>query len=238
MSASLERIRSGSILELTLNRPHRRNALDRQLFDALTAAIEEAENDPTIRATIVTGAGSAFCSGYDVDDLTSAGRLDAQVDRSFLNLERSTPLIAAVNGPAVAAGFELVLASDVVVATRSARFSLPEVRLGLVAGGGGVWRLVRAVGRAKALAVTLAGAVITADEALALGLVSSLTADDSLLLEARRLADEIANADPSAVAETLGLARGAFDLSESALWRRGIEASRRAAAAEKRRSLG
>src|SRR4051794_1264118 len=106
MTASLLQATEGSTLLLTLHRPSTRNALDAALFDALTATLAEADADPGLRAVIVTGSDPAFCSGYD---LREAGRPEApraQVEKSFLTVERRTPLIAAVNGPAVGAGFE------------------------------------------------------------------------------------------------------------------------------------
>ena len=149
-----------------------------------------------------------------------------------MNLERTTPLIAAVNGPAVAAGFELVLASDLVIASGSASFSLPEAQRGLVEGGGGVWRLTRTAGLTAALAVILAGDVLDAQRALALGVVNRVVEPATLLEEARAHADRVAAAAPYAVAQALALARRAFDLPERDLWRLGLEVSRKAQATE------
>ena len=232
MSTSLIRERRGATIELTLNRPERRNALDRELFDALTAALKEIEADPSVRATVLTGAGTAFCSGMDMTELAVTGSVEANLEDSFLNLERTTPLIAAVNGPAVAAGFELVLASDLVIASGSASFSLPEAQRGLVAGGGGVWRLTRAAGLTAALAVILAGDVLEAERALALGVVNRVVEPAELLEEARAHADRVAAAAPYAVAQALALARRAFDLPERDLWRLGLEVSKQAQATE------
>jgi crotonobetainyl-CoA hydratase len=226
MMPSLLQAREGSILLLTLDRPSTRNALDAALFDALTATLADADANPAVRCVILTGNGSVFCSGYD---LREAGRPDAplaRVDESFLTLDRTTPLVAAVNGPAVGAGFELVLAADLVVATPVAWFSFPEAQLGLVAGGGGVWRLAQRIGHARTIAVAAAGERIGAEDAHTWGIVNRVVEPHALLDEARRYAHRLADAQASAVAETLALARGAYG-DDEALWKQGLRPRRR-----------
>jgi enoyl-CoA hydratase/carnithine racemase len=218
------------IARLTLNRPARRNALDRGLFARLTEVLLAIDGDPAIRATIVTGAGSAFCSGIDLDDFLEGGPIDTS-GPTVLSIERTTPLIAAVNGPAVAAGFELVLACDLVLAAPEARFSLPEVRRGLVAAGGGVWRLVQVAGLRAALEVVVTAAELDAARAAELGVVNRVVPGERLLPEAEELAAQVALGAPTAVARSLELARLSFGTSERDLW-----AAARALAAEAMRS--
>jgi enoyl-CoA hydratase len=231
VTQALLRTQTGPTLLLTLDRPATRNALDAVLFDALTTTLAEADADPAIRAVIVTGAGTAFCSGYDLSEAVGPDGPQAKLESSFLNLERTTPLISAVNGPAVGAGFELVLGSDLVVATPAAWFGFPEAQLGLVAGGGGVWRLVQRIGHARALAVAAAGARVSAENAHAWGIVNRVVESAALLEEAKRYADTIALADPRSIGETLQLARAAFG-DDGRLWRQGLASEGPPAAAK------
>jgi enoyl-CoA hydratase/carnithine racemase len=221
---SLDVAARGAVVTATLRRPDRRNALDHELWAALTAAFAAFERDPAARVLVVTGEGSAFCSGMDLTAFAERGPVHDPAVPSFLSMERTKPVIAAVNGPAVAAGFELVLACDLAVAAETATFALPEVRRGLVAGFG-VWALARAIGPGPAVELALTGDPIDAARAHALGLVGAVVAPDRLAETAHALADRVAQGAPGAVAATLDLARRSFDLDAERLWALGLDAA-------------
>jgi enoyl-CoA hydratase len=198
--------RQGPVLVITIDRPEVRNAIDGAVAAALVSAYGELDNDPELRAGVVTGAGDAFSSGMDLREFaTSATPLD---DR-FLSDPPSKPVVAAVEGFALAAGFELVLSCDLVVAARGARFGLPEVTRGLVASGGGVLRLVERCPYAVALELALTGEPVTAERAEALGLVNSLVEPGNALEAAIALAQRIARNAPLAVVAAKRLVREA-----------------------------
>ncbi len=187
---------------LTLDDERRRNALSRELVDEIVAAFGEMEADDDVAAVVITGAGSVFCAGGDTTalaryasgDATSAERADiAQVYEGFLRVHRSPlPTIAAVNGPAVGAGMNLALACDVRLAGASARFDARFLRIGLHPGGGHLWLLERAVGPQTALAMTLFGAPLNADDAVARSLAWSAHPDGELVDAALTMAGRAA----------------------------------------------
>jgi len=207
--STLDIKRDAGVACITLNRPEKRNAIDDATRDALAAAFAKLDEDASIRVAVLTGAGTAFCAGVD---LTTPGNVAAQsasvatpiVSRPRLSapLENfSKPTIAALNGVAVGGGLELALACDIRIAAAGARFGLPEVRIGSIPGSGGTQRLVGAVGRSLAAQMLFTGELITAEQALAAGLVSELLAPDALMERAWTLAHMIAaNAPLSLVA--------------------------------------
>jgi enoyl-CoA hydratase len=189
----------GRVRVLTLDDPERRNALTAELVDAIVDAVSAAEADDEVGALVVTGAAPAFCSGADVSNL---GHLGSGGDTSnlrgiydgFLSVRDCTlPTVAAVNGPAVGAGFNLVLACDVRVAGQSARFDTRFARIGLHPGGGHVWMLDREVGPQAAAAMVLFSERVDADRALELGVVWRVVPDDELLDHAVALASTAAD---------------------------------------------
>lgn len=206
---------------VTLDRPERRNAIDANTADALFAAVAATEADPAVRVVVLTGAGTAFCAGADLTGHASSSfRLRGPAEGGFAGFvlaRRSKPWIAAVNGPAVAGGMEIVLACDTAVAAAVARFGLPEVKRGLLATGGGVQRLPRAVPRAIALRMILTGETIEAAAALHWGLVSAVVDGDALLDTVCELATAIAANAPRAVRESLAVARQAPFLDQAAV---------------------
>jgi enoyl-CoA hydratase/carnithine racemase len=131
----------------------------------------------------------------------------------------SKPLIAAVNGPAIAGGFELALVCDIVVAARTAFFALPEVKRGLIAGGGGIFRLARLAGLGRATQMLLTGGPISAEQALEAGIIAQVVEPGQALAASLAIAEEVTKAAPRAVAETLAIARQSFDLDQTALWK-------------------
>ncbi|HEY8218316.1 MAG TPA: enoyl-CoA hydratase-related protein [Acidimicrobiia bacterium] len=178
---------------LTLDDPDRRNALSPELVDEIVAAVAACEADDGVGAIVVTGAPPAFCSGADISALRSMRGRDASDVRSiydgFLCVRASTvPTVAAVNGPAVGAGFNLALCCDVRIAGASARFDARFARLGLHPGGGHLWMLEREVGPQAAAAIGLFGERIDAARAEALGLVWRTVPDEELLEAALELA--------------------------------------------------
>jgi enoyl-CoA hydratase/carnithine racemase len=204
------------IVTLTLNRPEARNPItDTDMIAALLAAIARADADTSVRVVILTGAGSAFSSGGRIQAMRPGGGLNdgvpvgtrqnyrhgiQRLPLAFAALE--VPVIAAVNGPAVGAGCDLTCMCDLRIAGQSARFAESFVKIGLVSGDGGAWLLPRVIGWSKAAEMALTGDAITAEEALACGLVSQVVPDGELLDAALTLARRIAANPPHAVRMT------------------------------------
>ena len=231
--------RHGHVLTIVLNRPHVRNALDMALARGLAGAIVELDDDDDIRVGILAGAGGTFCSGMDLRAF-AAGETPVSDFRDFDGLVATPPrkpLIAAVEGYAVAGGLELVLACDGVVAARDAQFGIPEVRRGLVAAGGAVIRLPRRIPYMVAMELALTGDLVGAERAAELGLVNRLTAPGEARAEALRLAERIAANAPLAVAAAKQLIRRSGDWTESESWEKQLEVAR-ASDAVRRRSRG
>jgi enoyl-CoA hydratase len=194
--------RDGSVQVITINRPDQKNAMTRAAGQLIAAALDELDSDPSLSVGVLTGAGGTFCSGMDLKRF-AAGEVASVPGRGFGGLTQqppAKPLIAAVEGWAVAGGFELVLACDLVVAGRSAKFGLPEIRRGLVARGGGLFRLPRLVPRAVAMEFLLTGDSFTAEHAASLGLVNRVVDDGTALPEAVDFAQRLAANAPLALA--------------------------------------
>jgi enoyl-CoA hydratase/carnithine racemase len=198
------------VATLTLNRPERLNALGDTLRDDLQDAVTRASDDPDVRVMIVTGAGKGFCSGGDVKAMSErkdsgSGRpLMEKVapgrDRTVLALrDAPKPVIAAVNGAAAGAGFNLALCCDIRLASTAAKFSQAFVKRGLHPDWGGTYFLPRVVGTAKACELIFTGAIIDAEEALKLGIVSAVHPPEELLPAAQALARKIADGPPIAI---------------------------------------
>jgi enoyl-CoA hydratase len=205
----LVHLRRGPVVVLRLNRPEVRNALSWSLIEELGAAIEASEVDPDVRVVVVTGTGDrAFCSGEDLGSV-AAGEAAPRVHDAFLRLlsgQTSVPVVAAVNATAVAAGFEILLGCDVVVASSSARFGLPEVKRGLFAGAG-VRHLAHRLPLGVALELALTGDTMDAGRAYELGLVNVVTPPERVLDQAVAVAERIAANAPLALAATKDLLR-------------------------------
>ena len=225
------------IAVVTLDRPERRNAVDAAMTAALRAAMERFEADPEALVAVLTGSGDrAFCAGMDLKafaDGEGPSILEGPGGfAGFTRFPRTKPVIAAVNGAALAGGCELVLACDLIVAAEHAVFGLPEVKRGLFATSGGVLRLPRMIPRARALELLLTGDAIDAGTALGLGLVNSVVPPGRLQQAARDLALRICANAPLAVRETLALARALLTLPEEQLQSRNDAAWARIAASE------
>ena len=204
---------NGNVLVLTMNRPERRNALSPSMMDAMAAAWDEVNADPDIRVAVLTGAGGCFCAGADLQAMTETHPGDVFADdandttsdlssgvikpllKGFL-LDK--PLIAAVEGPAVAGGTEILQATDIRIAGESARFGVSEVRWGLYPLGGSVVRLRRQIPYAVAADLLLTGRHVRAPEAKEIGLISEVVPDGTALDRALEVAGAVAANGPGA----------------------------------------
>lgn len=224
MSLVLKSLEDG-ILTLTVHRPEALNALNRNVIDALSAALEAAQDNDDVRVIVLTGAGEkAFVAGADIkefadfdqaqgEDLARRGQRDL-----FDRVEQSRkPVVAAVNGFALGGGLELAMAAHVRIASSNARMGLPEVSLGVIPGYGGTQRLAQIVGKGKAMEMVLTGGMIDAEAALACGLVNQVVDQELLLETAQIMAGKIAKNAPTALAAALdsvlaGYSRDGFDV--------------------------
>jgi enoyl-CoA hydratase len=222
--------RDGNVLIVTMNRPERRNALSASMLEGMSAAWDEVNADPDIRVAILTGAGGCFCAGADLQAMTQLHPGDVFADDSqettsdlskgvlkpllkgFL-LDKS--LIAAVEGPAVAGGTEILQGTDIRIAGESARFGVSEVKWSLYPLGGSVVRLRRQIPYAKAVDILLTGRHLRAPEAEAIGLISEVVPDGKALERAREVADIVAANGPVAVQAVLRGLRATECLPES-----------------------
>ncbi len=228
---SVRREQRGAVLIVTLDRPEARNAVNGDVAEGLEAALDAAAADAGIQAVVLTGAGDkAFCAGMDLREFAAGGaRRVFREKNGFAGITQRDfpkPLIAAVNGHALAGGFEILLSCDLAVAVPHATFGLPEVKRGLLANAGGPIRIARRLPLAVALELAMTGAAIDAQRALALGLVNRVVPAEQLLPEALALAAEIARNAPLAVRAVRELVRGAAWLDEAAAWKLSGELAR------------
>ncbi|CUR56839.1 Carnitinyl-CoA dehydratase [metagenome] len=212
--------RRAGVLVMTINRPEAKNAVTEAIAHGIAAAIDELDRFDDLKVGVLTGAGGAFCSGMDLKGYLR-GEVPIIEGRGLAGLTLRPPrkpLIAAVEGWALAGGFEIVLACDLVVAARTARFGLPEVKRGQVAGAGGALLLPGRVPLPIALELLLTGDPISADRAHQLGLVNRVVAEGDALASALELAAAIAANGPLAVAVSKQIARSAGDWKLSEGW--------------------
>ncbi|MFD4369442.1 crotonase/enoyl-CoA hydratase family protein [Rhodococcus sp. NPDC058521] len=196
------------ILTITIDRPEQRNAMTKSAAHEIASALIRLDDDPDLRVGIITGSGGVFCAGMDLKRF-KLGERPVVDGRGFGGLVQSPPekpLIAAVEGWALGGGFELVLASDLVVAGESAKFGLPEVTRGLAARAGGIFRAPRALPRSVALELLLTGQPMTAEAAHRHGLLNRVVQDGKALDGAREIASAIAANAPMAVRATKAFA--------------------------------
>lgn len=220
----------GGVAVLTLDRPESRNALTgEQMIDEIIGAIHEAESDPAVVVLILTGAGSAFSAGGNVKDMESrsglfGGEPGAIAERYRATIQRLTATmagtdlvtIAAVNGPAVGAGFDLVLGCDLRIGSTDARFAHTFSKLGILPGDGGAWLLPRVVGWQRAAELSFTARMVDAAEAQALDILLDVVEPGELMPRARRLADEIASNPGHSVRLTKRLLRHARQMDLTA----------------------
>ena len=205
---------------ITINRPDKLNALNADVFRELAAAITRIETDDAVRGVLVTGAGpKAFVAGADIGELSAQGPIDgkarAQLGQEvFRRLERcGKPVVAAVNGFALGGGCELAMACHLRVASETAKFGQPEVKLGLGPGYGGTVRLPRLVGKGRALELLLTGKMIDAAEAYRIGLVNMVVPADQVVTAATELLRSILQQGPIAVRLVLEAVEAGFDMT-------------------------
>lgn len=213
--------RRGRVAVLTIDDAERRNVLSAELVDGIVAAIEGAEADEGVGAIVVTGAGRAFCAGADLSDLAAMGSGEREpgsvvgVYEGFLRVLRCPlPTVAAVNGPAVGAGFNLALAADLRIAGESARFDARFLQIGIHPGGGHTWLLDRAVGPQAAAAIDLFGNRLDGAAAARIGLAWECVPDDELLDRAVEHAARAAEAPRELAIRTKATLRRAHATSE------------------------
>ena len=214
---------------ITLNRPARLNSLSNELLESLAGILDNIAVDDSIRAVIITGAGRAFCSGADTDEMTG-GLSDGphkpgpggaeELRRGFKLAQRvilgiykmEKPVIAAINGPAVGAGFDLACACDIRIAVESARFMAAYIHVGLFPGYGGTWLYPRLFGSAKAAELMYTGNFLEVDEALSLGFLNSVVSEDELIITAEKMARRIAGGPPIAIRLAKTMMRGGLSM--------------------------
>jgi crotonobetainyl-CoA hydratase len=224
---SIDRV--GSVAVVTIQRPEKRNAIDPEVSAALNAVFVSLEAEDEVAVSVLTGAGDVFCAGADLAAV-GEGRVAEIVDAApggfggLVRLERRKPVIAAVNGHAIAGGFELVLACDLAVAAEQAQFGLPEVTRGIIPSAGGLVRLPRQVPPKVAMELVLTGARLSAARALELGLLNRVVPRDRVLPEALALAVEIALLPPVAVRAARKVAEVAAADGGAAAWRENDDA--------------
>jgi enoyl-CoA hydratase/carnithine racemase len=209
-------IKEDHLATLTLNRPDKRNAINRRMMEELIAALSDISEDDEIRAMILTGAGNAFCAGADVDIMPGGGEVKELGEQSVEKMRRSfifksakkiilclhqmeKPTIAMVNGACVGAGFDLALACDLRIASERTRFMCGFVKIGLFPGFGAAWLYPKTMGLGKALEMLLTGDVLDAKEAKEIGLLNQLTTAEALKSATLTLAKKIADGPPIAI---------------------------------------
>lgn len=209
MSQAVMTERRGRILLITLNRPDAMNAIDAELAGELLAAVAQLDSDPELSIGVLTGAGRGFCAGMDLKAFEAGEDMSDML--TFVERGSTKPLIAAVEGFALAGGLELALTCDLIVAAERAKFGIPEVSVGLFAAAGALLRLPGRVGQGKAVEMAITGQPISAEEALQHGLVSRVVPRGQALSAALELAESVARHAPLAVAaskQVLNLAHG------------------------------
>lgn len=212
----------GGIAYVTLNRPKVLNALNTSTWKDLRTAFEDARDDAAVRGVILTGAGDkAFIAGADIGELAHASALDAERSSRFgqavLELVENLgkPVIAAINGFALGGGCETAMACTIRIAVEHAKFGQPEVKLGLLPGGGGTQRLPRLVGKGRALQLILSGGMISAQEAYRIGLVNEVVPAAELITRSEAILKEIAANAPAAVRYSLEAVNKGMNTSQS-----------------------
>ena len=221
--------RRGNTLLITINRPEARNAVNQAVSIGVGDALQQAQDDPEIRAVVITGAGErSFCAGADLKAISRGENIfhPEHPDWGFAGFVQHVidkPLIAAVNGTALGGGSEIALASDLVIAQSSAQFGLPEVKRGLIAAAGGMFRIVDQLPRKIAMELLVTGDPISAEDAARWGLINQVVPDGTELVAALALAEKITANAPLAVQASKRVAAGIDDgviTAEQDAWKR------------------
>jgi enoyl-CoA hydratase len=219
--------RDGRVGVVTMNRPKQLNALSGELMASVVDALRGLDSDKEVRAIVLAGGERAFAAGADIAELAAGTAVslyeNRRIDAWDSIRDLRTPVVAAVSGFCLGGGCELAMLCDLIVASETARFGQPEINLGVLPGAGGTQRLTRAVGKAVAMDMILTGRTLSAREALSFGLVARVVAKEAWLVEAERLAAEIAAKGPVAVR----LAKEAVDAAFETPLAAGVELERR-----------
>ena len=193
----------GEVGVITLNRPKVLNAINHEVISEIVDAMTEFDADDKVHVIVLTGNEKAFAAGADIKEMSSEGTVSILLKDQFATWDKirsiKKPIIAAVSGYALGGGCELAMACDMIVASETAQFGQPEINLGIMPGAGGTQRLTRAVGKYKAMEMILTGAMISAYEAKAIGLVNKVVPVELYLETAKSLAQEIAKKSPLAL---------------------------------------
>lgn len=202
---------------IELNRPKELNALNRQLMEEIRDTLRVLDNDDEVRAIMLTGGPKVFAAGADIKQMATAGAIDMLNIDQFSTWDQikktRKPIIAAVSGFALGGGCELCMTCDMIIASETARFGQPEIKIGTMPGAGGTQRLTRAIGKVRAMEMVLTGKFISAEEALAYGLVNRIVPVELLLDEALNLAKAIAAQSPVAIKLAKESVNAAFNTS-------------------------
>ncbi|WGV14032.1 enoyl-CoA hydratase [Psychrobacter maritimus] len=201
---------------IRLNRPKVRNALNTELRQKLADIFIQLNDDPQIKAIVLTGGDKVFAAGADINDFLTAKTVDVYLRHSERYWDAITncrkPIIAAVNGYALGGGCELAMHADIIVAGKSAKFGQPEIKIGLMPGAGGTQRLFRVIGKHKAMKLILTGDMISADAADQMGLVSEVVEDEATIKRAIEIAEQLAGYSPIALAQIKEVANLGVDM--------------------------
>jgi enoyl-CoA hydratase len=210
------------IMTVTLNRPEAKNAANRAVAVGVAAAMDKLDSDDSIRVAILTGAGGTFCAGMDLKAFVS-GEMPMVEGRGFAGLTEATPrkpLIAAIEGYALAGGLELAISCDLIVTADNAKFGIPEVKRGLAAAAGGLMRLPRQIPARLAMELAITGDFITAQRAYEIGLVNQIVPAGTALEAAKALAAKIVANGPLAVAVSKQVIQESADWSADEMWKK------------------
>ncbi|MDF1683817.1 MAG: enoyl-CoA hydratase-related protein [Legionellaceae bacterium] len=219
--ADVEQYLEAGILNITLNRPEKLNALSTDILDYLDTVFLEAKINPDVRAVLITGTGKAFCAGADIKRLAECNAQTGYAfakhgQRVFRSLELlGKPSLAAINGYAFGGGCELAMAATLRVAATAAKFGQPEVKLGVIPGYGGTQRLARLVGKGRALDLCLTGRTIDAATAETWGLVSDVVEPENLVTRSKEILQSILAVAPQAAASVMDVIDAGYDMSLS-----------------------
>ncbi len=219
---SIEFETRGNIAIITLNRPEAKNAINGASATGIEAALDQYEADDSLWCALLTGSGDVFCAGADLKEISAGKAADLSTPKGgfagMVMRQRTKPLIAAINGPALAGGCELALACDLRVASDQAFFGLPEVKRSLVAAAGGLFRLPRVLGMTAAMEAVLTGDPITAERCHTLGMLNRVVPKDQVLSTALELAERIVKNAPLAVFASRAIVAESFNKNDEALW--------------------
>ncbi|MBK6510480.1 MAG: crotonase/enoyl-CoA hydratase family protein [Haliea sp.] len=210
------------IMTVTLNRPEAKNAANRAVAVGVAAAMDQLDSDDSIRVAILTGAGGTFCAGMDLKAFVT-GEMPMVEGRGFAGLTEATPrkpLIAAIEGYALAGGMELAISCDLIVAADNAKFGIPEVKRGLAAAAGGLMKLPRQIPSRLAMELAITGDFITSQRAYEIGLVNQIVPAGTALEAAKALAAKIAANGPLAVAVSKQVIQESADWSSEEMWKK------------------